>query len=118
MEITFDQLPQAVTQLHEKLDNIERLLLEKSTESHNEPDKWFDLTELCDYLPDKPTKPTVYGWVHSGIIPAHKGQKKLRFLKSEIDNWLKSGRKKTLAESSSEADQYILRRKGLGHGKC
>jgi len=79
-----------------------------------ETDRWFDLNELCQYHPDKPSKPTVYGWVHSGLIPVHKGGKKLRFLKSEIDNWLKQGRRKTLAETASEADTYLLNSKKRG----
>ena len=60
-----------------------------------ETDRWLNLTELCTYHPDKPQKPTVYGWVNAKIIPVHKGGKKLRFLKSEIDTWLKKGKKKT-----------------------
>lgn len=80
-------------------------------EQPTETDRWFDLNELCQYLPDKPTKPTVYGWVSAGIIPVHKGSKRLRFLKSEIDNWLRQGRKKTLAEIASEADQYLTKKK-------
>jgi hypothetical protein len=67
-----------------------------------ENDCWFDLNEFCAYHPDKPSKPTVYGWVNAGIIPVHKGAKKLRFLKSEIDSWLKQGRKITLAELRAE----------------
>jgi excisionase family DNA binding protein len=77
-----------------------------------ETDSWFDLNELCIYHPDKPSKPTVYGWVNAGTIPVHKGGKKLRFLKSEIDNWLRQGRKKTLAETASEAESYLLTKKG------
>jgi excisionase family DNA binding protein len=80
-----------------------------------ETDRWFDLTELCNYHPDKPSKPTVYGWVNAGIIPVHKGGKKLRFLKSEIDSWLKQGRKKTLAETASKAEAY-LNKKGGNNG--
>ena len=76
-------------------------------EQPTEADRWFDLNELCKYHPDKPSKPTVYGWVNAGTIPVHKGCKKLRFLKSEIDNWLRQGRKKTLAETASEADNYL-----------
>jgi predicted DNA-binding transcriptional regulator AlpA len=53
----------------------------------------------------------VYGWVNAGTIPVHKGGKKLRFLKSEINNWLKQGRKKTLAELASEADTYLSNKK-------
>jgi predicted DNA-binding transcriptional regulator AlpA len=115
-EITFEQLPQAVTQLYNKLENIERLLLEKSNEPQPDPDRWFDLDELCNYLPDKPAKATVYGYIHFGKIPYHKGQKKLRFLKSEIDVWLMQGRKKTFAETTNEAEQY-LNKKRLTNGK-
>lgn len=74
---------------------------------HQETDSWLNLTDLCAYLPDKPVKPTVYGWVHQSLIPHHKKGKKLFFLKSEIDNWLKSGRKKTLSEIASEANAYL-----------
>jgi excisionase family DNA binding protein len=87
----------------------------QSSEPQPEPDRWFDLNELCQYIPDKPSKPTVYGWVSAGTIPVHKGGKKLRFLKSEIDNWLKQGRKKTLAETASEAETY-LKKKGGNNG--
>lgn len=83
-----------------------------SKEQSSEIDRWFDLNELCLYHPDKPSKPTVYGWVNAGIIPVHKGGKKLRFLKSEIDNWLKQGRKKTLKEIDAEAETYLKRKGG------
>ena len=101
-----------------RLNNIETLLLDlkhtpkEQGEQPTETDRWFDLNELCQYHPDKPTKPTVYGWVNAGTIPVHKGGKKLRFLKSEIDSWLKQGRKKTLAETASEAEQYCKTKKG------
>jgi excisionase family DNA binding protein len=79
-----------------------------------ETDRWFDLNEFCNYHPDKPTKPTVYGWVNAGTIPVHKGGKKLRFLKSEIDSWLMQGRKKTLLEIASETSTYLPNnKKGL-----
>ena len=86
--------------------------LESNTEQKPEPDRWFDLNELCQYHPDKPTKATVYGWVNTGLIPVHKGGKKLRFLKSEIDNWLMQGRKKTLAETAREAEAYVKKKRG------
>lgn len=107
MEITFDLLPQAVGQVYQKLENIERLLLEKRGEPQPEPDKWFDISEFASYHPDKPAVPTVYTWVHENSVPYHKSGKKLRFLKSEIDVWLKSGRRKTRVEISAAADKYI-----------
>ena len=113
--ITLESLPKAFAHLTNEVCEIKRLLLEKSIEKPTETDCWFDLKELCIYHPDKPSKPTVYGWVNSGIIPVHKGGKKLRFLKSEIDTWLKQGRIKTLAETANEAETY-LKKKGGNNG--
>ncbi|MEJ7737438.1 MAG: helix-turn-helix domain-containing protein [Chitinophagaceae bacterium] len=106
MELTFEQLPTAVSRLYTKLENIERLLeLKSQPEQHS--DRWYDINEICDYMPEKPAKATVYGWVHSSVIPHHKKGKKLYFLKSEIDVWLRTGRRKTLAELNNEADGYL-----------
>jgi excisionase family DNA binding protein len=110
--LTFETLPKAVSHLTYEVSEIKRLLLEQSKESQPETDRWLDLNELCNYHPDKPSKPTVYGWVHAGTIPVHKGNKKLRFLKSEIDTFLKQGRKKTLAETASEAENYLKNKGG------
>jgi len=105
--ITFDNLPDAVNEINDKLSRIEKILFEKGRETKSEADEWLNLTELCNYHPDKPSKPTVYGWVNSGTVPVHKGGKKLRFLKSEIDSWLKQGKKRTLLESLEETDNYL-----------
>ena len=90
MEITLNELSIRFIQLCDKIDNIERFI----TEKHNQepaPDRWFNLTELCEYLPDKPAFPTIYGKVHNKTIPHNKTGKRLRFLKSDIDIWLKNG---------------------------
>ena len=109
--VTITQITAA--ELETLLENsIKKVLSTQQTEQPTETDRWFDLNELCVYHPDKPSKPTVYGWVNASTIPVHKGSKKLRFLKSEIDNWLRQGRKKTLAETASEAEQYLKTKKG------
>lgn len=114
--LTLEALPKAFSQLACDVSEIKKLLLEQSNEQQPEPDRWFDLTELCHYHPDRPSKPTVYGWVSAGTIPVHKGSKKLRFLKSEIDQWLKQGKKPTLADFANEADAYLSqKRKGGSH---
>jgi len=114
--LTLESLPKAFTHLTNEVREIKRLLLQKSNEQPPETDSWFDLNELCIYHPDKPSKPTVYGWVNAGTIPVHKGGKKLRFLKSEIDSWLKQGRKKSNAEIEQEAEAYLSnKKKGLSH---
>ncbi|HEY5371014.1 MAG TPA: helix-turn-helix domain-containing protein [Hanamia sp.] len=92
--------------------SLKKILNSKAKEPQPETDQWFDLSELCEYLPDKPAKATVYGYVSANAIPCHKGAKKLRFLKSEIDNWLKSGKKKTISEINADANDYLTNKKG------
>jgi hypothetical protein len=106
-EITFDLLPKAVSQLIDDVNEIKRLFLINNSEKENESDRWFDLAELVAYDPEKRTKPTFYGYISTGAIPYHKRGKKLIFLKSEIDSWLKKGRKRTLEEIANDADKLI-----------
>lgn len=104
--LTFDELPEAIASIGERLSRIELLLTVKQPEK--EPvNQWFDLPELCLYLPDKPARQTVYDWVTKGLVPYHKGGKKLRFLQSEIDAWLLTGRRKTLTEIEAETSSYL-----------
>lgn len=114
--LTLETLPKAFIHLSNEVGEIKRLLQQKIAPP-SEKEQWYDLSELCLYHPDKPSKATVYGWVNAGIIPVHKTAKKLRFLKSEIDAWLKQGRKNTLAEAAADAEKYLITKKGLNHGK-
>jgi excisionase family DNA binding protein len=115
--LTLETLPKAFSQLTNEVSEIRQMLLAICNDKPAEADRWLNLDELCQYHPDKPSKMTVYGWTQAGSIPVHKGGKKLRFLKSEIDRWLLQGRKQTTAEieaeSKTERDTYLLtKRKG------
>jgi excisionase family DNA binding protein len=110
-KITLETLPEAFMQLLDEFRELKTLLIQKNHEPQPTTEQWFDLGELCNYHPDKPKPATVYGWVFAGRIPVHKGGKKLRFLKSEIDEWLKQGKKMTIAESSLKAEQYLKKNK-------
>lgn len=112
--ITFNELPETLAAILSRMESIETILtrlIGNQKTPQPETERWFDLSALCEYLPDKPAKATVYGYVSANSIPCHKGAKKLRFLKSEIDNWLKQGRKKTISEIEAEATRYLLNKK-------
>ena len=109
--ISFEQLPQAVAMLIEEVKGLKTFLTVTKSELP-EADKWFNLQELCEYLPDRPARQTVYGWVGQRLIPYHKKGKKLQFLKSEIDTWLKADKRKTIAEFQAEAQQFVNSKKG------
>lgn len=105
-KITFEQVPESVGQLIDDVQEIKRLLLEKNGDQNTESDIWFNIEELCSYLPDKPVRATIYEKVQKRRIPFMRTGKKLIFLKSEIDAWLKQGRQKTFSEISMEAEKY------------
>ena len=83
---TFDTMPQALDYIIQKLDELHSRV--DSLESiRTEPqNRWFDVNELCVYLPQHPAPQTVYGWTSTKQIPYLKNGKKVIFLKSEIES--------------------------------
>lgn len=110
--ISFEQLPQAVAMLIEEVKGLKAVLILTKSVQQPESDKWFNLQELCEYLPDRPARQTVYGWIGQRLIPFHKKGKKLQFLKSEIDSWLKADKRKSVVELQAEAQQYVTAKRG------
>ena len=110
-QITFEQLPKAVSLLISEVQELKNLL--RNSNNMVEPsDRWFNLQELCEYLPDRPARQTVYGWIAQRAIPYHKTGKKLQFRKSEIDEWIQGTRRLTASEQQAEAIHYINSKKG------
>jgi hypothetical protein len=109
-EISFNDMPQALAYLIGKVERLETLLSATKSELP-ESDKWFNLQELCSYLPDKPARQTVYGWIGQKLIPYHKKGKKLQFLKSEIDAWLIGDKHKSVAELQADAAAFVANKK-------
>lgn len=109
MDIDFNNLPIAVSKLFEKLDGIEKLLLEKGRpiENLSNVSEWLDLDQLCEYLPTKPKKPTVYGWINNKLIPYNKRGQRVFFNRLEIDVWMKESRKLTVKEIYNQAGAKI-----------
>jgi hypothetical protein len=107
MQVTLENVLNIVGQMYDKVENIERLALLRDKQMPVDNDRWFDIIELCQYLPDKPEVKTVYGWKSKNLIPFHKPAKKLSFLKSEIDQWIKTDRGRVVLASSYQNDNYL-----------
>lgn len=89
----------------------EALLLQKE-EPQSEPDNPLsikDVAKLTGY-----TVPTLYGYCQRNEIPFSKKSHRLFFFKSEIIDWIKTGKQKTLKELQADADAYLSNnKKGL-----
>jgi predicted DNA-binding transcriptional regulator AlpA len=111
--IRFEELPRAITDLTNEVNEIKGLLTQKQ-KTEDPSDQWLDLNELIEYDPEKRTKPTWYSKIHKNEVPHYKRDKKVYFLKSEIDEWLKEGKRKSNAELDQEAAAYLSNnKKGL-----
>ncbi|MBW6480971.1 MAG: helix-turn-helix domain-containing protein [Bacteroidales bacterium] len=113
-DLTFEKLPQAVTQIYDKLEKIERLLEAQHNVDRIDSDKLLTIREAAEII--HLSVPTIYGLVQRQEIPVCKKGKRLYFTQKELTHWIKSGRKKTVEEIQSEASQYMIR-KGLKYGK-
>lgn len=56
----------------------------------NYTENWIGIEEVATYL--GVTKDTVRNWIKKTDIPAHKIGKQWKFKRSELDEWVKSGK--------------------------
>ena len=108
--LTFDQLPQAVTMLTKEVSELKRLLIERQEQPiKQEEDKLLTVQEAAQFL--NLTVPTIYSKVSKGELPVMKRGKRLYFSRTELMEYLKEGRKKTFDEIATEADNYLTAKK-------
>lgn len=115
MNPTFDQLPQAVQDISDKLVNIERLLLAKSDNPQPEADKLLTIQQAAELL--HLTVPTIYGLVQRASIPVCKRGKRLYFSNQDLTSWIMAGRKRTVDEIDSEVATYLAQARHRKSGK-
>jgi excisionase family DNA binding protein len=109
--LTFEQLPQAVTTLTKEVGELKRLLTEKQEHTPTEqPDKLLTIQEAAGFL--NLTVPTVYSKVSKNELPVMKRSKRLYFSRNELLDYLKAGRKKTHSEIEQEAETYLKKKGG------
>ncbi len=53
-------------------------------------DNYISIDEAAEYLGIKPV--TLRNWIKKELVPAHKIGKLWKFKRSELDEWIKSGR--------------------------
>lgn len=75
-----------------------------------EPEQLLTVQQAAELL--NLSVPTLYGYTQRAEIPVCKRGKRLYFSKQSLFEWIKDGRKKTLAETASEAEAYLKKKSG------
>lgn len=104
---TFDQLPTLFGEFQKTVSRVENLLLQKETPQPE--DEILDINKVVLFTGF--SKPTIYGYCQKREIPHYKKGGKTFFFKSEIIQWLKEDKQKTLKELSEDADAYLKSKK-------
>ena len=109
---TLEEMPKALPYLINKVETLQQEVNTlRNKQQVSESPRRMNIDELCAYHPSHPKKQTVYEWVSKKTIPYHKMTKGLMFLQSEIDEWLKSGARKTEEDLMREAQAFINSKK-------
>ncbi len=53
-------------------------------------DRWLSVDEIGDYLGVK--RDTIYKWISVKAMPAHKIGRLWKFIKDEVDEWVRDGK--------------------------
>jgi excisionase family DNA binding protein len=107
-KLTFEQLPEAVAMLPEKVNRIEDLLI--SGKETKVPGKEILNAEEAIALMGI-SKSMLYKMTHTNEIPFYKpGGKILYFKRAELMDWMSQYRVKTRSEIEKEAIDYVIKR--------
>jgi excisionase family DNA binding protein len=110
MQLSFEQLPFAISELTQKINNIERLLL-NGPMGPPETDQLLTIEQAAEFL--NVSVQTIYRKVSQSDIPSCKQGKRLYFSKADLLAWVKSTRKTTMAEvqAITETNLKLKKRK-------
>ena len=102
---TFEQIPYALNRIMDELRIIkDQITLPDSRSIVSLPmveKKILTTLDVCNLLDIK--KSTLYSLTHQKKIPFYKTNGRVYFDASEIDEWIRSGRRKTLEQLRKEA---------------
>lgn len=110
-KITFEELPQVVTQLVEKFGILTNLLRETLSVPQQESSRHLLTVDDVAKLLNKSTS-TIYAMTSEKRIPYHKQGNKLYFFEDEIIDWVINGKGSEADKEQSYLNQLEELRKG------
>lgn len=115
--LSFEQLPEAVTMLIKEVGELKNLLIEKQEKpSTEQTEQLLTVQQTAQFL--NLSVPTIYSKVSKRELPCMKRGKRLYFSRTELMAYIKQGRKKSNAEIEAAAETYLSNnKKGLYNEK-
>ncbi len=108
---SFDQMPYGISKILNELEAMNERLAMVETKINlptTSPEKKIlTVDDICKLLGMK--KSTVYSQTHLAKIPHYKANGRVYFDAVEINNWIHSGKRKTVKQLQNEANQQLCK---------
>lgn len=104
--LTFDQLPEAIVALYDKLLSIEKMIDNLKMGNNIPHQDLLNIQQASELV--TLAIPTLYSKVSLKEIPFSKKGKRLYFSRSELLEWVNSGRKETIADITNSVETNFL----------
>lgn len=111
MELTFEKLPDAVAEILHRQEKTEALLIQLLQRNDLTQPEMLSIQKTASFL--NLAVPTIYGLVSRREIPFSKKGKRLYFDRTELLEWIKTGKHKTKDDILSNPKEYIKRPKTI-----
>ena len=109
-KLSFENLPQAVELLIEKIEKLEKhLLVDSSKRTNEQSGQLMTVDQAAEFL--NLAKPTVYSMVSRGELPYMKRSKRLYFSREDLLAYIRDGRKMTDAEMQYSAPEFLTNKR-------
>jgi hypothetical protein len=109
MDITFENLPKAIKQIHNELLLLRQLLSVNVSETVNNEYETLNVVETANILRLHPT--TVSQKLKRGELPGQKKGKKWFVFKKDLFDYLRQSECKSYVELVIEADEFLSKKK-------
>jgi excisionase family DNA binding protein len=106
MKFTFEQLPEEVAKIHDKLDRISELLSSRETTPDVIENNLLNIQQAAQFL--SLAVNTIYSKVSRKEIPYIKKGKRLYFLRVQLAEWVESGTSSNTSLIEAETETQFL----------
>jgi predicted DNA-binding transcriptional regulator AlpA len=103
--LTLEQVPSFLVKMANELQTIKELLHKSHEQNLAEIEPPIDVSGAAAFV--RMDEQTIYRLVRAKKIPFHK-KSKLYFYKSELNDWIRSGKGKTVQELELDAESELL----------